>query len=57
MACKVGVIGAGTVGGGVIETLLSNNRTADKTGADVVLAHVAELNEELLSRFQLTVCG
>lgn len=54
MACKVGVIGAGTVGGGVIETLLSNNQViADKTGADVVLAHVAELNEELLARFQL----
>ncbi len=55
MACKVGVIGAGTVGGGVIETLLSNTQViADKTGMEVVLTHVADLNPELLSDFDLT---
>jgi len=54
MALKVGVIGAGTVGGGVIETLLANSRViADKTGAEVVLAHVAELNQSLLDGFEL----
>jgi homoserine dehydrogenase len=54
MACKVGVIGAGTVGGGVIETLLSNHQViADKTGAEVTLAHVAELNQALLANFCL----
>lgn len=54
MACKVGVIGAGTVGGGVIETLLANYQViADKTGTEVTLAHVAELNEELLAGFSL----
>lgn len=54
MACKVGVIGAGTVGGGVIETLLGNYQViADKTGAEVALVHVAELNAELLGQFPL----
>lgn len=43
MALGVGVIGAGTVGGGVIQTLQSNASVVrDKTGLDVALVHVAE---------------
>ena len=54
MAVKVGVIGAGTVGGGVIETLMSHHGViADKTGAEVRLVHVAELNQALLANFTL----
>ena len=54
MACGVGVIGAGTVGGGVIETLLANAGViADKTGLEVRLKHVAELQQELLDEFGL----
>ena len=54
MALNVGVIGAGTVGGGVIETLLANAQVvSDKTGAEVRLAHVAELNQDLLKEFDL----
>jgi homoserine dehydrogenase len=55
MTCKVGVIGAGTVGGGVIETLLANGQVvADKTGADVKLTHVADLNPDLFKGYDLT---
>ena len=55
MACNVGVIGAGTVGGGVIETLLANYQViADKTGLEVRLAHVADLNTDLFSDYDLT---
>ena len=54
MSIGVGVIGAGTVGGGVIETLLANSGVvADKTGADVALRHVAELDAALLNAFDL----
>ncbi len=54
MTCRVGVIGAGTVGGGVIETLLSNTQVIqDKSGAEVALVHVAELNQDLLADFEL----
>ncbi len=54
MVIGVGVIGAGTVGGGVIEILTGNTGViADKTGAQVVLQHVAELNEALLRDFDL----
>jgi homoserine dehydrogenase len=54
MACRVGVIGAGTVGGGVIETLLNNTGViGDKTGASVVLQHVSELNQAALADFDL----
>ncbi|HDP34812.1 MAG TPA: homoserine dehydrogenase [Candidatus Hydrogenedentes bacterium] len=49
MGIGVGVIGAGTVGGGVIEILSANTGViADKTGAQVALRHVAELKQELL---------
>ncbi|MCF6284840.1 MAG: homoserine dehydrogenase [Candidatus Hydrogenedentes bacterium] len=55
MTCNVGVIGAGTVGGGVIETLIKNSQVvADKTGAEVRLAHVADLNPDLLKDYDLT---
>lgn len=55
MACRVGVIGAGTVGGGVIETLMNNTGViADKTGLNISLTHVAELKSELLEPFDLS---
>ena len=45
----LGVIGAGTVGGGVIEILSANTDVIqDKTGAEISLRHVAELKRELL---------
>ena len=54
MALGVGVIGAGTVGGGVIETLLANTGVvADKTGLDITLQHVAETVSERLAPFDL----
>lgn len=55
MGIGVGVIGAGTVGGGVIEILSSNAGViADKTGAQVALRHVAELNQGLLKDLDLS---
>ena len=55
MELGVGVIGAGTVGGGAIEILTANTGViADKTGATVALRHVAELKQELLRDFDLT---
>ncbi len=54
MAVGVGVIGAGTVGGGVIHTLLHNAAVIrEKSGIDVRLAHVAELNQDLLKDYEL----
>jgi homoserine dehydrogenase len=54
MAFGVGVIGAGTVGGGVIETLLGNSGVIrDKTGLDVVLKHVADVNHTALAQYDL----
>jgi len=54
MGYGVGVIGAGTVGGGVIETLLQNGGVIrDKAGIDIELRHVAELKAELLEPFDL----
>jgi homoserine dehydrogenase len=54
MPLGVGVIGAGTVGGGVIATLRQNRGLiAAKTGLDVALVHVAELKQELLQGFDL----
>lgn len=58
MQCGVGIIGAGTVGSGVIETLLSNAEVIkDKTGAEVALRHVAELRSERLKDFDLEAAG
>lgn len=55
MALGVGVIGAGTVGGGVIETLLANAEVIrDKSGAEVALRHVADVNTEALAQYDLT---
>ena len=54
MALGVGVIGAGTVGGGVIETLLANSGVIrDKAGVDVALRHVADVNQQALAEFDL----
>ncbi|MBI2435796.1 MAG: homoserine dehydrogenase [Candidatus Hydrogenedentes bacterium] len=54
MPLGVGVIGAGVVGGGVIRTLLSNAGVIrDKTGLEVVLRHVAEINQGNLKEFDL----
>ena len=54
MALGVGIIGAGTVGGGVIETLLGNAGViAEKTGAEVALKHVADLNVEAFNAYDL----
>ncbi len=54
MVCGIGVIGAGTVGGGVIEILLSNAGVIeDKAGVQLALRHVAELREELLKELDL----
>ena len=55
MSLGVGVIGAGTVGGGVIKTLLSHRKhIADKAGVEIELRHVAELRQECLAEFDLT---
>jgi len=55
MPFGVGVIGAGTVGGGVIKTLLGNRDVIQgKAGAEVVLAHVAEMNADCLAVFDLS---
>ena len=54
MALGVGIIGAGTVGGGVIETLLGNGGViAEKTGSEVVLKHVADLNTAAFDIYDL----
>jgi len=55
MAWGIGVIGAGTVGGGVIETLLKHrSRIAEKSGVDLELVHVADANPSALRQFDLT---
>ena len=55
METGVGVIGAGTVGGGGIEILTANaDVVQDKTGAQVALRHVAELRQDLLKDLNLT---
>lgn len=54
MSLGVGVIGAGTVGGGVIQTLLSNAGTIrDKAGVEIELRHVADLNTALYEPYDL----
>lgn len=50
----VGIIGAGTVGGGVVEILSENKSVvSEKTGVTLSLRHVAELKEELLQGLNL----
>lgn len=54
MSVGVGVIGAGTVGGGVIETLVKNREViASRTGRDVRLVRVADLQTERFAQFDL----
>jgi len=55
MTIGVGVIGAGTVGGGVIETLTKNTELIEtRTGKPVRLAHVADLDASLIASFNLS---
>ncbi len=55
MTVGVGVIGAGTVGGGVIETLTKNaDLIESRTGKPVRLTHVADLDASLIASFKLT---
>ncbi len=54
MAIGVGIIGAGTVGGGVIQALLANgDLIKERAGVEVKIAHVAELNQDCLNEFDL----
>jgi len=54
MSLGVGVIGAGTVGGGVIQTLLSNaDRIRSNVGRSIALRHVADLEHDRLKEFNL----
>lgn len=54
MGIGVGVIGAGTVGGGVIQTLLGNRDIVNgRTQRDIRLAHVAERDATILDAFEL----
>jgi len=54
MNIGVGVIGAGTVGGGVIETLTKNTDLIEaRMGKAVRLAHVADLDASLIASFNL----
>ena len=54
MALGVAVIGAGTVGGGVVKTLLENTDViARNAGVDVRLTHVCELDPHALDQFDL----
>ncbi len=54
MTIGVGVIGAGTVGGGVIETLTKNTDLIEaRTGKPVRLTHVADLDAALIASFKL----
>lgn len=54
MPIGVGVIGAGVVGGGVIETLLAHPTVIKtRSGVDLALVHVAELDQTRLREFTL----
>ncbi|MEA3365565.1 MAG: homoserine dehydrogenase, partial [Candidatus Hydrogenedentes bacterium] len=54
MPVGVGVIGAGVVGGGAIRTLLTHrNVIQTRSGVDVALVHVAELDQTRLAEFDL----
>ncbi len=54
MPFGVAVIGAGTVGGGVVKTLLEKReRLGAASGADIRLTHVCEINEANLREFDL----
>lgn len=54
MSIGVGVIGAGTVGGGVVKTLVANRDViASNAGIDVRLRAVCEINRDCLKEFDL----
>lgn len=54
MPLNIAVIGAGTVGGGVIQTLLENgDMLRASTGVDIQLTHVCEVNAENLEGVDL----
>lgn len=54
MSVGVGVIGAGTVGGGVIQTLIANrDLISARAAADVALTHVSDLNEAAFEQYEL----
>ncbi len=54
MSLGIGVIGAGTVGGGVIQTLLTQkNAIARKTSAQLELVHIADTLPERFKEFAL----
>jgi homoserine dehydrogenase len=54
MSVGVGVIGGGVVGGGAIKTLRTNAPAiSERSGADVALVHVADLNTALFEEFDL----
>ncbi len=54
MSLGVGVIGAGTVGGGVVHTLLTNmDLVKTRTGADLALVHVADTVASRFAEFPL----
>jgi homoserine dehydrogenase len=54
MSVGVGVIGAGTVGGGVAETLIQNrDLIGARAAAEVTLTHVSDVNQEALQALPL----
>ncbi len=55
MSFDVAVIGAGVVGGGVVQTLLTKGDVLkNRSGADIRLSHICELNPDNLKDFDLS---
>ncbi len=55
MKLKVGVIGAGTVGGGVIHLLLNHHGyIKNQTGVELELKHIVEIKSDLLKPYDLS---
>jgi len=56
MKLKVGVIGAGTVGGGVIHLLLNHaEHIKNQSGVEIELKHIVEIKPDLLKPFELNL--
>ena len=54
MPIGVGVIGAGIVGGGAIHTLLTHSDViTTRSGVDLALVHVADLDTARLAEFNI----